>query len=149
MMMKVLFVCTGNMCRSVAAEKLLLALGLPGVQARSRGTAAQPYGGMPREVRSFLERAGVADLQHKPAFISEADVDWADVILVMQNHHYEVLADNFPQSARKMHLFLEYCTGAAGAELQDPMGKGEKAFERVLGEVKAAVARLAEKQKQL
>jgi protein-tyrosine phosphatase len=143
--MKVLFVCTGNMCRSAAAEKLALHLGgKAGLEARSRGTAAGP-GAMPRPVREFLAAQGVPDLAHKPELIMEADVDWADLILVMENHHYEVLAERFPQSMRKMQLFLDYCNGGEEQELEDPMGKGDAAFAEVLGKVKAGVVKLVEK----
>lgn len=137
--MKTLFICTGNMCRSPAAEKLLLAKGAAGIEARSRGTAAQPYRAMPGQVKDFLEKNGITDLEHRPALVSELDVDWADIILVMENHHYEVLAERFPQSARKMHLFLEYCEGGEGAQLKDPMGKGDEEFERVLGVISGTV----------
>lgn len=140
-----LFVCTGNLCRSAAAEKLLALENVPGVEVRSRGVAAQPYGVMPRPVREFLIRAGVKETGNRGSFIAEADVDWADLILVMDNGHFEAVEERFPQSGRKMHLFLEYCTGEEGAELEDPMGKDDKVFERILGVVQACVKQLAGK----
>ena len=143
-----LFICTGNMCRSAAAEKLTLQLGgKAGLEARSRGTAAGAFGAMPRYVREFLAAEGLRDIEHKPALIAEADVDWADLILVMENHHYEVLADRFPQSMRKMQLFLDYCDGSEEKELEDPMGKGPAAFNEILGRIKACVVKLVEKAK--
>ena len=135
------------MCRSPAAEKLLAAEKLPGVEVRSRGAAVQPYGGMPRQVRAFLEREGISDLAHKPALIAEEDVNWADLILVMENAHYDHLAERFPQSQRKMHLFVDYCAGREEAELEDPMGKGDAAFERVLNMVRFCIKGLAAKLK--
>ena len=143
--MKVLFVCTGNLCRSAAAEKLLALKEVPGVVVRSRGVAAQPYGGMPRQVKDFLIKAGVKEPGHKAQFIAEADVDWADLILVMENGHFDALAERFPQGGRKTHLFVEYCTGKEGAQLKDPMGLTDKVFEEILGMVQACVKELARK----
>jgi protein-tyrosine phosphatase len=143
--MKALFVCTGNLCRSPAAEKMLLHSGGGRFPARSRGTAAQAYTSMPRQVSAFLEGMGITDIAHKPALISEADIEWAEIILVMENHHLEALADRFPQSSRKTKLFLDYCTGSSGRELSDPMGKNDRTFNKVLTEIQKAIELLVNK----
>ena len=132
------------MCRSPAAEKLLAHYGgTAGFEARSRGTAAQPYCRMPRQVTDFLARQGVADLAHKPALAAEADIDWADLVLVMEGVHRDILADKFPQSMRKTKLLLEYCGG--NGDLRDPMGKGDEVFEEVLGQINDGVKKIIEK----
>ncbi|HOW88670.1 MAG TPA: hypothetical protein PL037_00185 [Elusimicrobiales bacterium] len=143
--MKVLFVCTGNMCRSPAAEKLLRHLGGPKFESRSRGTAAQAYTNMPGEVIEFLIQAGVKDLKHTPTLVMEQDVDWADVVLPMEEYHFDIVAERFPQSMRKMHLFLDFCTGSEGKGQRDPMGQGAAVFNQVLGEIKAAIEMLVNK----
>lgn len=129
------------MCRSPAAEKLLAHYGgTAGFEARSRGTAAQPYCKMPRQITDFLARQGVKDLEHKPALAAETDVDWADLILVMEGVHRDILADKFPQSMRKTRLLLDYC--GEGGDLRDPMGKPDKVFEEVLNQIQAAIRKL-------
>ncbi len=139
--MKILFVCTGNMCRSPAAGKLLTFYGAAaGFEARSRGTAAQPYCRMPAQVENFLKRAGAADISHRPALVSEEDIDWADLILVMERVHAEILADKFPQSMRKTKLLLDHC--GAGGDLLDPMGRGDEVYEDVLTKIQEAVRKL-------
>lgn len=135
--MKVLFVCTGNMCRSPAAEKLLNLYGAAsGFEARSRGTGAQPYCSMPAQVQNFLMQAGVTDLAHKPALVTETDIDWADLVLVMEGAHAEILAEKFPQSMRKTRLLT-------GADLQDPMRKSDEVYQAVLTKIQQAVKALA------
>ena len=142
--MKILFVCTGNSCRSVAAEKLFLAEGLPKTEARSRGIAAQPYGIMSAPVRNYLERKGIKNLSHKPAFATEADIEWADIILAMEPIHCDILAERFPQSARKTHLFIQYCAEKNEA-LEDPIGKSDAVYERILNQISFCIKALAEK----
>lgn len=132
------------MCRSPAAEKLLAHYGgAAGFEARSRGTAAQPYCKMPRQITDFLARQGAPNLEHKPALAAEADIDWADLILVMEGVHRDILADKFPQSMRKTQLLLDYC--GEGGDLRDPMGKSDKVFEEVLQQILEAVRKIITK----
>ena len=132
------------MCRSPAAEKLLAHFGgAAGFQARSRGTAAQPYCKMPRQITDFLARQGVTDLAQKPALAAEADIDWADLVLVMEGLHRDLLADKYPQSMRKTHLLLDYA--GEGGDLMDPMGKSDKVFEEVLGQIAEAIKKMIKK----
>lgn len=132
------------MCRSPAAEKLLAHYCVAAAfETRSRGTAAQPYCKMAHQITDFLTRQGVTDLTHKPALASEADIDWADLILVMEGVHRDILADKFPQSMRKTHLLLAYCGGSG--DLRDPMGKSDKVFEEVLQQILEAIKKLTGK----
>ncbi len=129
------------MCRSPAAEKLLAHYGgAAGFEARSRGTAAQPYCAMPRQITDFLTRHGVTDLAHIPTLAAEADIDWADLILVMEGMHRDILADKFPQSMRKTQLLLDHC--GEGGDLRDPMGKGDAVFEEALEQINRGIKKL-------
>jgi len=121
------------MCRSPAAEKLLTLYGAgAGFKARSRGTAVQPYCGMSPQVENFLKRVGAADTAHKSVQVAEEDINWADLIIVMESVHAAILADKFPHSARKTRLF-------ACGEVLDPMGKGDKVYEEVLNRIKEEI----------
>jgi protein-tyrosine phosphatase len=141
--MKVLFVCTGNVCRSAAAEKLLRLYSGAAFEARSRGTAAQPYYRMPAQVESFLKAEGVADTAHKASLVTETDIDWADLVLAMEAHHEALLAEKFPQSMRKTKLFLDYC--GAGGGLPDPMGGSDENYARIMEIIKDGVLELVKK----
>lgn len=143
-MMKVLFICTGNMCRSPAAELLLRHYGAAaGFQARSRGTGVQPHFGLHKKMAALLKADGVADLAHKGSLVTEPDVDWADLILVMEEGHADALAEQFPQSMRKTQRLLDYA--GPGGDLEDPIGKDDKVFGQVYGAIKAAVLALIAK----
>lgn len=139
--MKVLFVCTGNMCRSPAAEKLLAHYGsAKGFQARSRGLGVQPNFGLHKKMAALLKAEGVADLGHKASLVTEPDVDWADLILVMEEAQQDALGELFPQSLRKTELLLE--RGGASGDLEDPMGKSDEKFKEVFGKIRDAVKKL-------
>jgi protein-tyrosine phosphatase len=132
------------MCRSPAAEKLLLHYGSgKGFEARSRGTAAQPYSAMTEAVAEFLAGEGVRNLSHKPALVRNEDIDWADLVVVMEEAHREALSEHFPQSIRKTRKLLEFL--ADDGDLQDPMGKGPEVYAEVMGKIKEAVVKIIEK----
>jgi protein-tyrosine-phosphatase len=135
--MKVLFICTGNMCRSPAAEILLRHYGgAKGFEARSRGLGVQPGYGLHRKMAALLKAEGVTDLGHKASLVTEPDVDWADIIIVMEEAQQDALGDMFPQSMRKTRLLLE------DKDLEDPMGKDDKVFKEVLQAIREAVKKL-------
>ena len=134
--MKVLFVCTGNMCRSPAAEKLLRHYGAGRFEARSRGLGVQPHYGLHRKMAALLKEEGVADLEHKASLATEPDVDWADLIIAMEEGQLDALGELFPQSLRKSRLLIE------GEDLEDPIHQDEAKFRAVFEQIKAAVKKL-------
>ncbi|MGY1724523.1 arsenate reductase/protein-tyrosine-phosphatase family protein [Blastococcus sp. SYSU DS0533] len=109
--MRLLFVCTGNICRSAAAAVLAGAwpaghLGLT-VEARSAGTRA-PAG---RAAHPFtvaaLQRRGVPADQHVARRLSAADLGWADLVLTMTAEHREAALALDPRCLRKTFTLLE------------------------------------------
>ena len=127
------------MCRSPAAEKLLAHYGAAaGFVARSRGTGVQPGYGLHKKMAALLKADGITDLAHKGSLVMEPDVDWADLIIVMEEGHRDALADQFPQSMRKTQLLL------GDRDLEDPMGKDEKVFKQVYEVIKEAVKKIIE-----
>jgi protein-tyrosine phosphatase len=98
-------ICTGNICRSPAAEVILRSLGGGSVEVRSRGTDPWNHGQPAHAPMVRLAAARGYDLgPHRAAQVSEADVRWADEVLVMQPAHRARLARAFPQHAGKVRL---------------------------------------------
>jgi protein-tyrosine-phosphatase len=123
--MRILFVCTGNTCRSplaeVIARKVAIERGLPDVDVASAGTSA--WEGAPASDGSLLvamERH--MDLgQHRATLLSRPLVDAADLVLVMGPHHLdraEALG-----GAGKSFLLTDYASkGAIRRGITDPVG---------------------------
>lgn len=140
--MNILFVCTGNVNRSFVAEKYAAHLAKSRgavVSVDSAGVAAQSYYSVPKQASGFLKDIGLTEFSHAPKLITEDLVNKADLILVMENLHYDIIADKYPQASRKMHLFLDYLTGASGADLADPMGKSDRQFRTAFETIKTAL----------
>jgi len=109
-MTRVVFVCTGNTCRSPMAEALFRQLaeeaGLM-VETRSAGVAA--IGGAPisSHSRSVLERRGLS-CEHRSKMLSVEDVRWADHILTMTMSHKRIVIEHFPEAVHKVHTLKEF-----------------------------------------
>lgn len=134
---RILFVCTGNICRSAMAEHLLrhraAERGLP-LEARSAGTAAESWYEVPAHARKLLAAAGVPPFEHKARLVTRDELRWADLVLVMTDGHREHLSEKFPEFETKVRLFLEQ-GGFGEKDVADPMGGSEAVFAACLAEI--------------
>lgn len=115
---KILFLCTGNSCRSQMAEGWANHLGQGWIEATSAGIEA--HGKNPRAIAAMRE-AGV-DISHQESTrVTPAMLEQADLVVTMCGHadeHCPVL----PPGVQKKHWPLEDPTKAAGTE-DEIMGK--------------------------
>ncbi len=121
----VLFVCTGNVCRSPMAAALFNAHAQrtgEGQQfiARSMGTWAlenQPASG---HALSVMSERGIDLSAHRARTVTRDALAEADVIIVMTHSHRDALAAEFPAIRRKLHLMSEL--GGRPHDIADPYG---------------------------
>ncbi len=149
---RVLFVCTGNTCRSpMAAAALLDELGPDAarVEVLSAGTSA--WEGQPASAGTLhvTRSAGVDLSSHRARRASASLVDRADLTLVMEPHHRAAL-----QSAGapldRVHVLSEYPEpGEPGLPISDPFGASEEAYEECWRRIRVHVRRLVPVVKQL
>ncbi|BAI70731.1 protein-tyrosine phosphatase [Azospirillum sp. B510] len=138
-MVKVLFVCTGNICRSPTAEGVFRHLaGQAGlgavVAAGSAGTHGYHVGEPPdpRSRRAALAR-GVDLSALRARKVTPADFTRFDHILAMDKGHLDELRRIAPPGAGAVpRLFLDDAAGLEGREVPDPYYGGPDGFEQVL-----------------
>jgi protein-tyrosine phosphatase len=145
--MKVLFVCTGNTCRSVLAEQLLKTLaqerGLDW-EVRSCGTAADPRIAVTAYVRKLVREMGVSDFQHRASPLSTQAVAWADVVLSMTKAQLSRILHDYPEAEPKAFMLTEYAD-LGREDIEDPIGGDEDRYRAALAEIRVAVERVLEK----
>ena len=137
---KILFVCTGNICRSPSAEGVFRKMiedheSFDGsIYIDSCGTHSYHIGQSPdvRAQHAAVNR-GIDISQQVARQIEADDFDFFDYILVMDNFNLNVVHSMVDESYRsKIHLFLDYTEHNEYKEVPDPYYGGEGGFEIVL-----------------
>lgn len=154
-MIKILFVCMGNICRSPTAEgvfqKLLDESELKQrIKLDSAGTHGYHIGAAPdsRSQQAALKRG--IDLSHLRARqVTGEDFEKFDYILAMDANNLAHLDKNCPkQYKHKLHLFLSFAPHIKQREVPDPYYGGATGFEHVLDLTAAASQGLLAKLRQ-
>jgi protein-tyrosine phosphatase len=146
--MKILFVCTGNICRSPTADGVLRHMvaqaGLGNaVTVDSAGTHGYHIGDPPDPRSTAAAAARGFDLSALRARkVTAADFRTFDLILAMDQSHFRHLAAMRPKDAKAdLKLFLDFHP-AGGKDVPDPYYGGPEEFERVLDMIETASAAL-------
>ncbi len=144
-MVRVLFVCMGNICRSPTAqgmfESLLEKEGLVDeIDVDSAGTHGYHVGKAPdHRATSAALRRGVDLSQQHARKVRPNDFERFDYVLVMDSDNYSLLEAICPtEHQKKLELFLDYAGYLDVREVPDPYYGGDNGFEQVLDLVEAA-----------
>lgn len=148
----VLFVCTGNICRSPTAERLAAQHGIPDLTASSAGTRAVVGHPIHRDAARVLEEMGAdpsafAARQLKPKIASAADI-----IITMTREHRDIVLEAAPRQLHRTFTLTEaarlasmegaenladlaalrpHLTAKDVAEIPDPIGQSAEVFATI------------------
>lgn len=147
--MKILFVCTGNSCRSVMGQgllrQILVKLGRHDVQVLSAGIST--FGGLSAspETIEVMKREGVDVSGHSSRPATRELIQNADLILCMEDIHRDAILARAPEAESKTHLLKVFQAKQPPVDpnIADPIGKPKEVYESCLLTIKEALERVA------
>jgi low molecular weight protein-tyrosine phosphatase len=135
----VLFVCTGNICRSPTAEAVFRKLAADaGLQEALFADSAGTHGyhiGEPPDPRAQASAAtrGYDLSRLRARTVERVDFERFDLIVAMDRGHLTLLSGMAPPSdAHKLKLMMSYASSFREKDVPDPYYGGPQDFERVL-----------------
>lgn len=136
---RVLFVCMGNICRSPTAEGVFrkqveVAGFAERVEVDSAGTHAYHIGEPPdRRSQAAAARRGIDLSALRGRQVTQADIVHFDYVLAMDHENHDHLLTLAPQGhEHKVRLFMEYASRFTEQAVPDPYYGGVHGFDRVL-----------------
>ena len=139
--MKIMFVCTGNTCRSPMAEAVAKSV-FPEdkYEIISRGISVYANGPASANAQQAVKNAGLDLSEHQSKQITEEDIKTSDVIFTMTNAHKQMLMNVCARYGKPIFSLAEFV--GSTEDVSDPYGGSlevyEKCFKQIAGYVNMA-----------
>jgi len=149
--MHILFVCSGNTCRSPMAEALFTAQikkqkMLSGIVpiARSAGIYALGGSSASREAVKVMAEMGIDIRDHRAQQLNDDLIQWADLILTMTEAHYREIISQYGVSAEKVYTLAKF-SRSGQADVIDPFGSGVETYRQCAGQIQGMIREIIKK----
>ena len=144
-MKKLLFVCTGNTCRSCMAEAIAKELlkeqnMAQEIYVSSAGIHAVPEDKASLAAVKVMDEYGVDIKAHCARLLNPDLVKQSDIILSMTESHKRVIIDSNPDAKSKVFTLKEYAAGTSG-DIKDPYGGSAAIYKDCVEELKIYITK--------
>lgn len=146
--MKILFVCSGNTCRSCMAEAIFNSIcDINGIKALSAGLSAFPGSKTSLNCSLIVNENLNLDISNRNAVqLNPFMIEDVDIVLTMTEYISDVLRDTNETYANKIYSLGEYIGN--NIEISDPYGGSIDVYRKTFAELKSNLEILIEKLKE-
>ncbi|WP_242697974.1 low molecular weight protein arginine phosphatase [Bacillus sp. SD088] len=137
---RVLFVCTGNTCRSPMAEAIFNHNWRNRGIAKSAGLFAIEGENAACNTIQVLQEKGI-DCKHLSKALNKDDMDWATHVFTMTTMHKDMVMNTYPAYADKIFTLKEFL-GEYPLDIADPYGGDETVYQRMFAELDELISRI-------
>ncbi len=143
-MKRVLFVCTGNTCRSPMAEAMLRHK-RPDLEVQSAGVfAGAGQEANPNAVEALKEKG--IEFDHRSQPLTKDLINWADLVLTMTEDHKTMIMSDYPGDRDKIFTLIEYVQSPTeenkNINISDPIGLSKETYTETLNEIEKYIDRI-------
>ena len=137
--MKVLFVCTGNTCRSAMCEGIFAHLVEDkGIEVFSAGISADEGASASENAICALKKIGIDISEHKSKLLTKGDISDATLVLCMTDVHKMLIQNACPNEKHKVYTLCEYAKGT-NEKISDPYGMDISVYENCAQSLKELI----------
>lgn len=135
----IVFVCTGNICRSAYGEKKLATLiDSAAYNLTSAGVATNDGKAANKDAIRAADRRGIDLSSHKTSIATDEKLEEADLILIKDTSHYKLIKDQFKDKTK----FLGIYSDSNRTSIKDPYGKSDEVFDQCFDQIDSSLSNL-------
>ncbi len=140
--MRILFVCSGNTCRSPLAAALFQEkVKGSDIEVKSVGATAATGDPLSSPVQALLQERGI-NYPHQSQKINPEHIEWADLVLTMARSQKYILISVFPAIAPKIAALKEFVEADGNPDIDDPYGQNLDHYRQLATDLDPLLDRL-------
>ncbi len=149
-MKKIMFICTGNICRSAMGEGYLKKIARENnidVYVCSSGIYAEDGAQASYLAKEVMKEYNVNLSEHRATNTRNSNIEEMDIILCATTSHKQLLVQMYPEQKEKIYTIKEYAygTNTENKDISDPWGYDITVYRHCASELTMAIDNIAKK----